>query len=539
MDLSSSPSTLDGSFHHNNGESLPCKLSSETLQTLDQTFAASDIKFKNFIIVNRADPVICGHSTEGRNLAEMAKEKGFSEIHIISYPLDILANSGLPLKTKILPYSDGIHVHRPEPVGDYKVLDGRIMHGMSGVIIDLLMKMEGGTIIIDLYLVPHGRIVMDAVRAVRRLKMQNGKRFNEIVTIAEAVGSDITSQVSSCLSTGHYGSVQLILDNFLEHDILIAVSQYTKDIIVEAAIAIDMKLGTNYELQINQRCGVSYPPIDSKPLLTIASQTETNQMIYDKYGLQEQKYILFLSRLSDAKGVDDLIYGYLKSNYYICEENKIPLVIVGTGPALSKLKALAEPYGEDIKFLSGVADDEKNSLFYGCTAYVLPSKPTPSFIETFGIVVAEKMLCGGIGPVITTNTGGIPEASGPWYMHIECNSLESIACELNKVFSMSIEEKSDFSVQAQKFALQFDRAPIFENLVRLSEMKLEESISSFGFPLSTPKETIDVENVGSMKYKSLMSTQVIDNESFFVDKTPAPVPINEAWADSMTQTQSV
>ena len=42
------------------------------------------------VIVNRADPVICGHSVEGRNLAEAALERGFDEVRIVTWPLDRL-----------------------------------------------------------------------------------------------------------------------------------------------------------------------------------------------------------------------------------------------------------------------------------------------------------------------------------------------------------------------------------------------------------------------------------------------------------------
>ena len=42
---------------------------------------------------------------------------------------------------------------------------------------------------------------------------------------------------------------------------------------------------------------------------------------------------------------------------------------------------------------------------HGCAAYVLPTKPEPDFVETFGIALAEKMLAGG-GPVITSSPAG-------------------------------------------------------------------------------------------------------------------------------------
>jgi len=73
------------------------------------------------VIIVRADPVICGHSVEARNLAETALERGFDEVRIITWPIDVLERAGLPLKPldSVLPYSDGIIVERPAPVGDY------------------------------------------------------------------------------------------------------------------------------------------------------------------------------------------------------------------------------------------------------------------------------------------------------------------------------------------------------------------------------------------------------------------------------------
>jgi glycosyltransferase involved in cell wall biosynthesis len=68
------------------------------------------------------------------------------------------------------------------------------------------------------------------------------------------------------------------------------------------------------------------------------------------------RYILFLSRLSEAKGVDDLITGYLRSRAYL--EGRVPLLICGTGPAVEGLRnqAAGEPL---IRFFSKVSDEEK------------------------------------------------------------------------------------------------------------------------------------------------------------------------------------
>ncbi|MDO9398677.1 MAG: glycosyl transferase family 1, partial [Herbiconiux sp.] len=83
------------------------------------------------VIIVRADPVICGHSVEGRNLAETALTRGFDEVRIVTWPIERLEAAGLPLKPldTVLPYSPGIIVERPAPVGDYKVPDGRYLAG--------------------------------------------------------------------------------------------------------------------------------------------------------------------------------------------------------------------------------------------------------------------------------------------------------------------------------------------------------------------------------------------------------------------------
>ena len=70
---------------------------------------------RRLVLVVRADPVICGHSGEARNLAEAALHRGFTEVRIVTWPLDLLESSGLPLKPLdgVLPYSEGIEVERP------------------------------------------------------------------------------------------------------------------------------------------------------------------------------------------------------------------------------------------------------------------------------------------------------------------------------------------------------------------------------------------------------------------------------------------
>jgi glycosyltransferase involved in cell wall biosynthesis len=105
----------------------------------------------------------------------------------------------------------------------------------------------------------------------------------------------------------------------------------------------------------------------------------------------------------------------------------------------------------------------------GCAAFVLPSKPRPEFVETFGIALVEKMLAGG-GPVITTNTGGIGEAVGDTAMIVPVGSPAAIAHALDLAVTMPSEQQNTMAGRAREHARQFDRACVFDRLLeRLTE----------------------------------------------------------------------
>jgi glycosyltransferase involved in cell wall biosynthesis len=421
----------------------------------------------HLILVVRADPIICGHSTEARNLAEAAIARGFHSVHIVSYPLDALKDSDLPLKPldTISPYSEGIHVHRPEPIGDYKVLDGRLGYALSGKLIELLHDLPGKSLLMDLYLVPHGQMVINAVQSFKQLSANP-----DVVTIAEAVGSDITNVVTNALATGQIGAAQMVLANYLDHDLPVAVSQFTKDMIVDAGTQVDAELGTNFAARLEQRVEISYPAIDTGAYTCIENHTHEQkvQSILTSRGLEKDGFVMFLSRIAPAKGVDDLIEAYRSSKVYGIK----PLIICGNGPMKNEIKAMSETTDKNckknnyIRVLDDVSDEEKGVLMYASFAFCLPSKPQPEFIETFGIAIAEKMLAGGLGPVITTRTGGIPEASGGFCLEHEAGNVEELRDCLDRAYMMTHDERTTLSEQAREFAMQFDRIAILENLLQ-------------------------------------------------------------------------
>ena len=132
----------------------------------------------------------------------------------------------------------------------------------------------------------------------------------------------------------------------------------------------------------------------------------------------------------------------------------------------STMRALAAstPVADRIVFFDDVDDAEKPHLMAGSSAYVLPSKPRPEFVETFGIALVEKMLAGG-GPIITCDTGGIGEAVGPHAKFVPPGHPSAIANALSEIIlGLSPGERTRWGRQARAYAVQFDRSNVFDKL---------------------------------------------------------------------------
>ena len=411
---------------------------------------------RRLVIVVRADPVICGHSGEARNLAEVALTRGFSEVKIVTWPIERLVAAGLPLKPLegVLPYSEGIEVERPEPVGDYRVPDGRYVAGLVGRLVELFT--DGvPTVAMSLYLSPHTQAVSEAVRVARETGLPV-----DVTTVAEAVGSDVTNVVRACVANGQFGAAAHVLTTYLRSDVPVAVSEYTRQQVIASAEAVDAARGTRFAERCRQRVAISYPAVDTAAYLALDPATRTAAL--ERRGLTAGGYVLYLSRLARAKGVDDLIAGFAASEVAAGST----LVIAGNGPQAEELRALAaaSSAADRIRFLDDVDDDEKPYLMSGCAAFVLPSKPRPEFVETFGIALVEKMLAGG-GPVITCDTGGIGEAVGDTALIVPVEDPAAIAAALDEALGMPGLEREAMELQARAHATQFDRAVVFDRLM--------------------------------------------------------------------------
>jgi glycosyltransferase involved in cell wall biosynthesis len=117
-------------------------------------------------------------------------------------------------------------------------------------------------------------------------------------------------------------------------------------------------------------------------------------------------YLLFLGTLEPRKNLDVILDAYTE---LVRGSRRAPrLVIAGGGspdarPWLDRMAQ--EPLRTHVVYKGYIADDEREALYAGARALLLPSLD-----EGFGLPVLEAMSAGV--PVVTSNRGSLPEVAG-------------------------------------------------------------------------------------------------------------------------------
>ena len=108
-------------------------------------------------------------------------------------------------------------------------------------------------------------------------------------------------------------------------------------------------------------------------------------------------YALYFGRIIDEKGVNVLLDAAALAR-------DVPLVVVGDGPDLDKLRQQASAEGlSHVQFVGAKWGDELDQILRGCRYVVVPSL----WHENFPYVILQSFAMGK--PVIGSNRGGIPE----------------------------------------------------------------------------------------------------------------------------------
>jgi len=113
----------------------------------------------------------------------------------------------------------------------------------------------------------------------------------------------------------------------------------------------------------------------------------------------------FVGRLTPHKGVDRFVRWVAQA--------RVEGVVLGDGPALAGLRALAAGLGADVRFLGPRPASGVNALWPELDLVVLAPRPHDdgSGAEGLGLVLLEA--AGRGVPVVGCHTGGVPEAVGP------------------------------------------------------------------------------------------------------------------------------
>ena len=213
---------------------------------------------------------------------------------------------------------------------------------------------------------------------------------------------------------------------------------YQKKIVMKADLLI---VNSSRELATVRRLGLK------NPVGLIENGVEFDGVLSQKRDdstAQENKRVLFLSRLSPVKGLPDLIQAWLM----LPSAHGYELRIYGNAdPGYEKkIEKLIEKYNvaSSVRLMGPVFGDEKWRVYQTASFFVLPS-----YSENFGIVIAEALLAGL--PVITTR-------NTPW----ECLEREGLGLQVDndpkqlseaifRMMAMTEQERSRLGANAQRY----------------------------------------------------------------------------------------
>lgn len=149
--------------------------------------------------------------------------------------------------------------------------------------------------------------------------------------------------------------------------------------------------------KFEKRTKILYPSIDPEITMLVPALSVKKS--------RDKPVILFVGRLVQRKGVDDLLHALSMIAIPQCV-----LEIVGDGPEMNSLNRLAGKLNllERVRFFGMLSGQALYERYSACDIFVMPSKTTKDDVEGFGTVFFEAGLFGK--PSIGTRSGGIPEA---------------------------------------------------------------------------------------------------------------------------------
>lgn len=171
----------------------------------------------------------------------------------------------------------------------------------------------------------------------------------------------------------------------------------------------------------------------------------------------DEKIVTHISNFRKVKRIDDVV----KIFYNIQKEIKAKLIMVGEGPEVSSAKDLVNELGISKRVMFLGESNEINKILCFSDLFLLPSES-----ESFGLAALEAMINGV--PVISSNTGGLPEVNKHGYSGYlsDVGDVEEMA---KNGLSILKDDKTlkTFKENAKKMASKFDInaiVPLYEEV---------------------------------------------------------------------------
>jgi glycosyltransferase involved in cell wall biosynthesis len=167
----------------------------------------------------------------------------------------------------------------------------------------------------------------------------------------------------------------------------------------------------NYEKELNY-------------VATVYNGIETE--IYNRPKMKQLNYLLFMGRISKAKGTADAIR--------IARAVGLPLKIAGKVDLADRdyFEREVEPQlgGSGIEYIGEIGSQEKTELYSGALAVVYPI----AFEEPFGLVMAESLASGT--PVLALDRGSVRELLSDGETAIIGRSIEELIARFPQIYNL-------------------------------------------------------------------------------------------------------
>lgn len=180
----------------------------------------------------------------------------------------------------------------------------------------------------------------------------------------------------------------------------------------------------------------------------------------------EEKIITHISNLREVKRVQDVISVF----YNIQKEMPAKLMLVGEGPEREKIEYQCQRLGITDKVVFFGRSNEIDKILCFSDLFLLPSQT-----ESFGLAALEAMASGV--PVISSNTGGIPEVNTHGVSGFLSDVADVEAMTKNALYILSDENRLQaFKDNARKESLKFDLHAIVPQYEAIYEATLAKCL---------------------------------------------------------------